>query len=588
MPRNPRLFALRSPLLLPGLAGALLAASALAGPGCGGRVVVDPIEGEGGSGGVSATTTTTVTTTTTTTTTGVGGAGGGLPQTLTEVPLGNVVTGFNAFYFDVPPGTLGFTVLVQPTGAPESFAQLGVRSLYGPVGDALIDEYRLPPTDWTYAWYGITAAAVPQSDHPSAMPVVQTGSWVVAVDSPTGAPTTGDASLWLRATADGQFHGGLLDVNVFIAGGATTPQYMQGMLLEAFSGYAGLGVGTVSFYDLGPQWSVIQSAVQLLTALEQTSVATRRPALNILAVADLAGELDQAAGVAAGIPGQGVIHGTHGSGVVMEVYEDLQIDQLIIEHEGGHLAGLFHTSEITPPGQDPLGDTPYCPDVENSWDSCPDFDNVMFPYGSLVKQRTPMQERVIRGSTLYRGIYGEGYPPDEPFEVGANAKAPGAGAAGLQPVLVVDLSQRAPLAPAARPAPSRAWAAGLSRGAETVLSGVWCREGGIDHVEVLRRVGAGDARKLLAIGADSTAPVHVRKRALIAAGRMQPPGEVVAALRAIAESGEAPRQARIGALRGLEAARPSEAAAAAQRLGQGDEVLAEVARRVLRGKARSY
>lgn len=580
MPRNQRLFAQRSPLLLPGLAGALLAAAILAGPGCGGRVVVDPIEGEGGSGGAPATTTT-VTTTTTTTTTSVGGAGGGLPQTLTEVPLGYVDGGLNVLYHGVPPGTLGFTVLVQPTGAPDSFAQLGVRSLNDPGGAPLIADYQLPPTAWTYAWYGITAAAVPQSDHPSAMPAVVPGEWAVSVDDPTGAPTTGEVTMWLRATADGQFHGGELDVNVFIAGNATTPQYMQEMLLEAFSGYAGLGVGTVSFYELGSQWSVIQSALQLLTALEQTAMATRRPALNILAIADLTGELDQAAGVAAGIPGQGVIHGTHGSGVVMEVYEDLQIDPLIIEHEGGHLAGLFHTSEILPPGQDPLSDTPYCPDVENSWDTCPDFDNVMFPYGSLVKQRTPMQERVIRGSTLYRGIYADGYPPDEPLEADAGAKASGAGAAGVRPSLVVDLSRRAPAAPAARPAPSRAWAAGLSRGAAAVLSGVWCREGGIDHVEVLRRAGAGDARKLLAIGADPAAPVHVRKRALIAAGRMQPPGEVVAALRAIAESGEAPRQARIGALRGLTAARPSEAASAAQRLGQGDEVLAEVARRVL-------
>jgi len=579
--------------LLPGAAGAAGVACALAaltGPGCGGRVVVDPLVEEdedttstvnvSGSGGTP--------TTSTTTTTGIGGAGGtggaggsGV-ATLSETDLGPFSPGMSSD-FDVPDDTLGFSVIVRPA---DPFGQLGVESLVAPSGQAVIADYIIPPTDWMFAWYGMTVAAVPQSDAPPSMPDVMSGPWTVGVNDPTGANQTGDVSLWLRRTVDGQFHGGELDVNVFVAGGVTSKDYLVEMLLTSYDGYAGLHLGQVTFYDLPPQYAVISGSLQFLEALEQTAAAERRPALNILAIADLAGELENAAGVAAGIPGQGVQHGSHSSGVVMEVFNDYFSDSVIMEHEGGHLGGLFHTSEIAPPAHDPLGDTGYCTDVEGQLESCPDFDNIMFPFGSEAKQMTPMQERVLQGSLLYRGIYAEGLAPEPPLPPNASVKA-SAGVAALQPVRVVDLSARSRGARRPQPqAPSRAWAAGLPRGAAEVLSGVWCRgQGlGVDHHELLRRAGGDDPVQLLMIGADASAPVHVRKRALAAAGRAAPPPEVVAALADIAETREAPRQVRIGALRGLEAAGGPEAAAVAQRLGGADPILAEVARRVLQAR----
>jgi hypothetical protein len=330
---------------------------------------------------------------------------------------------------------------------------------------------------------------------------------------------------------------------------------------------------------------VIDDAYQFLQVQEQTAAATSRPALNVIAIADLAGELEGAAGIAAGIPGQGVEHGSHSSGVVMEVFGDFFFDSIIMEHEAGHLSGLFHTSEITPPAHDPLGDTGYCPDVENMWESCPDFDNIMFPFGSELKLMTPMQERVIQGSTMYRGIHSPGEGPEPPFIKGpANAESR---PSSLQPALVVDLSARSRgVKRPARPQPSRTWAAGLSRGAAAVLSGVWCHGqpgAGVDHVHLLERAGGDDPAVLSAIGADPAAPLHVRKRALAAAGRAAPPAAVLAVLSAIAESGEAPRQVRIGALKGLQAAGAPEARAVAQRIGSGDAILGEGARRVLGG-----
>jgi hypothetical protein len=285
----------------------LLVSAGLAAAGCGGKVVIDPL-GEGGAGasGVGgAPTTTTTTTTTGTGGAGTGGAGGGPGSpTLIEVPIGELPTGGVAT-FEIPDGTLGFTAIVKPPG---QFDNVGVEHLIAPSGYAVIADYSLPPTDWTFAWYGMTVAAVPQSDAPPAMPAVMTGPWQIAIGDPTGAPGSGEVSVWLRRTADGEFHGGTLDVNVFIAGGVTTPQYMADMVLESYEGYAGLKAGTATFYELGAEWAVVSDAVQFFEVLEQTAAATSRPALNVIAIADLTGELDGAAGVAAGIPGQGVEH----------------------------------------------------------------------------------------------------------------------------------------------------------------------------------------------------------------------------------------------------------------------------------------
>ncbi|WP_044250264.1 hypothetical protein [Chondromyces apiculatus] len=503
-----------------------------------------------------------------------------MERTLYEHPLGQVAGGMNTLTFNVPADTLGFAVLAEPVGAPATFAQLGVSTLISPTNAFIISNYALPPTDWSFAWYGITVAGVPQNDAPAVMPTVAPGIWSVSLGDPTGANTPGEATVWMRRTVDGQFHGGLLDVNVFLANGVTSVPYLTETLIEAYTDYAGLQLGIVTFYPLASQWSVLESMEDMLGALEQTAAATRRPALNILAVADLAGDLEGAAGVAAGIPGQGVSHGTHGSGVVMEVFGDF-FDSVIMEHEGGHLAGLFHTSEILPPGRDPLGDTAYCSDVETQFENCPDADNIMFPYGSFEKLRTPMQDRVIRGSTLYRGAWADGYQVEPPLD---EPLPPPNGPAPPQPIAVLDLSGQMPTARRPRPAPSQAWAAGLSQGAAAVLSGVWCHGGpaAVDHHGVLQRAGGDDPVQLAAIGADPTAPIQVRKRALAAAGRVQPPPEVVAVLSTIAGSEGSPLQVRVGALRGLQAAGGPELAAVAQGLLRGkDPVLSEVARRVL-------
>jgi hypothetical protein len=122
-------------------------------------------------------------------------------------------------------------------------------------------------------------------------------------------------------------------------------------------------------------------------------------------------------GKAGGIPGPPLLHGTHGSGVVVSLTDfydypsniGIPITAETMGHELGHQLGLFHTSEQTGEYHDPIDDTAECTSDWNddgvvSFEECEGkgADNLMFWSITLSSKLTPGQKFVIhRNASMY-------------------------------------------------------------------------------------------------------------------------------------------------------------------------------------------
>lgn len=495
------------------------------------------------------------------------------PSRLVEVPLGQLAAD-SAVPFAVTEQTLGFTTIIH---SPTIEGTVGLKRLEAPNGDRLVDDFLIGPPQWEVWWYGTTVASVPQTDAPSAMPRVMPGSWSLIIGDPVGTDPTAEVTVWRRETEDGAFHGGWLDINVLIAGSATTESYLRPVIEQAFHGYAGLHLGTVEFFELADQYAVVDE-YNFDETVRQTAMVTTTPALNVIVVADFTGWLEGAAGVAAGIPGQAVEHGTNASAVMVEYFGDAAIEIDTLRHEAGHLAGLFHTTEFDDLGVDPLADTPECDDVMQLWD-CPDATNLMFPIvmgGS--PSFTAQQHRVIEGSTLYRAelVY---------------AIEPPARAARLEPGPPGTTAPPAhPASAVSAPSHRASWAATLDSRIATLLAGGWCAPPPPEAPpaqlhQALHQLGA-EPWQLLAVGSNPDTPAHVRKRALRAAGRLLAAHQLtsdahtIESLEELARRRTAPRAVRLGALGGLRHAAPERGRALAASLqADSDPVVATLAQR---------
>ncbi|WP_437948717.1 hypothetical protein WME98_50175 [Sorangium sp. So ce296] len=564
--------------------GGLLAAgalAALAAGACGGKVVVDGFEPTDGTGGSGATTSSA-----TSSSSGVGQGGeigeGGAPPIppLVKEEFADVTAG-KSIPVHVPPGTLGITAVAQLVTSSPSWDPVGIESITGPDGRALVSSYSIPGTLAHFFNHGIGTAAVPQTGTAASVPLVPGTYWITVGGGTTGT-LAGPArlSVWRRQTLDGRFHGGKIDVNAFIAGNAVSEDYMRRALRAAYSGFVGLDVGELTVHHLGSEWAVIDEEL-LPSVLEQTAGAAGRPALNVIAVADFTGRLEMAAGATPSAPSVAVEHGTHLSGIVVALFGDLEADAVILRHELGHFAGLFHTTEMEAGYADPLDDTAECEDMGLPYERCPDYDNLMFPTGGDFSSTiTPQQTRIVQASALYRGV----------VEDGGGAASP----------LPADPGASASEAPVAPPAPGgsaragapdrRAWAAALPPRAATLLAGHFCGHSaalGTGFFGWLRAAGGAGADRLLAVGRDPGAPAHVRARALAAAGRAAaasaPAARVAAELQALAADPRLPRRARLGAIQGVASASPDAARALAARLAADpDEVVEQMAARAAR------
>ncbi|WP_159397298.1 hypothetical protein [Sorangium cellulosum] len=566
--------------------GGLLAAgalAALAAGACGGKVVVDGFapEGAGGAGAASSATSSSAGSSASGSGTGGDVGEGGAPPIapLVEEDFGEVSFGVPVGV-ELPPGTLGFTAIAELPTSPSTFDVIGIERIVGPGGRLHAAEYSIPGTMAFFYNHGIGTAAVPQTGTDAAVPFVPGMYWITLGDGGTGvAPGSARLKVWRRQTLDGRFHGGRIDINAFIAGDAISEAYLESALRTAYHGFVGLRIGQITFHHLGPEWEYVdEGAVPIL--LEQTAGAPGRPALNVVAVSEFGGDIALASGVTPSVPAVAVQHGTHLSGIVVSLFGEPTADTVILRHELGHLAGLFHTTEFEPDFGDPLDDTLRCDDV-SLLESCPDYDNIMFPTGGdFSGTMTLQQATVVQASTFYRGIVEEGGGAADPLPADPGTPA-----------------RRAPPPPGADapgPAPGRgAWAATLPPRVATLLAGHFCGQSaatGTDFFALLGAAGGAELDPLLAVGRDPAAPVQVRARALAAAGRAAaaahaaaPVARAVAELQALAADPRQPRRARLGAIQGIASASPAAARALAARLtADPDGVVERMAARAAR------
>jgi hypothetical protein len=445
---------------------------------------------------------------------GMAGAGGAFDpfatlEALTRVDYGTVPLGVQV-NFPVPPNALGFTLLAET--APDEV--VGIQKVRPPVGGSVILNYTIPGKLSPFADVGSVLAAVPQSDSADAVPV-KSGDWRLVLGDDDQSISDALVTYWVRRTADGQFHGGVVDVNVFLVAGAATQGYVSGVL-DAMFPYVGLELGDVQVFDLPPAFATVSSMAEYRQMLEASAGVGSAPALNLFVIEDFADQqFGGAIGVAGGIPGSPMQHGLPHSGVAYTPSGNQQYDATVLRHEVGHLAGLFHTTEQAVDQTDPLGDTPACPTstIQGDPGSCPDVSNTMFPIAYGATAFSPAQERVLHGSALYRGRLTEGGPPAPPLPL---PPAPGALPTHIE-------EGEASLA--------RAWLRDPLDDVERALLGLRCgtHAGWVDHASatwsaVLAAAGSRDESfaRLREVVLDESAPELARVRALELLVRLDP------------------------------------------------------------------
>lgn len=434
---------------------------------------------------------------------GGGGGGGevdpwaGPVESLAELDLGEKAPGFPT-NFPIPDRTLGLTTLSESS---TSFG-IGIASLKPPAQSSVIFNFAIPGQAFdNFVGIGALSGANPQSDLPQAFPIAE-GSWQLRLAADEGLDSV-RSRVFVRRTLDGNFHGGVLDVHVLIAPGSGASQsYMNGVLSDLFDDYyeplLGISQGTVTFGTLPSSATFVTSHNAYRSLLATSSTSASAPAINLFVVGEFQGDLQGALGVAGGIPGSPMVHGTPTSGVAYTPTGDQGYDASVLAHEIGHLGGLFHTSEYQLSAFDPLGDTPQCNNIQNmDPNNCPDVTNVMFPIAYGGYQLSASQVRVLRGSALYRGI----------LESGGQASPP------LHPVVAPSSPSFEPSAfnlPATHAPVLSASATRLER----VLYGHWCGTSGDVGATVLANLVEEDRPVLEGLATDPEAFDVARGRAL--------------------------------------------------------------------------
>lgn len=347
---------------------------------------------------------------------GGSGAGGEDPWAgplvhLAELDLGTTDIG-EPIVFPIPDRTIGLTTF--STTAESGL--IGILQLRPPNSSSVVVDLEIPGTNApVFAGESLITAANPQSDLPEAWPVLE-GNWRLrlAADGPMAA----ESSVFVRRTSDGAFHGGVIDINVLVApSSGVDAAYLNPVIDQVFSEYwgpdIGLSKGTVTFLSLSDTYANVGSEDELAEMFATSAGIGPAPALNLFVIADFS--FSSAIGIAGGIPGTPMMHGTRRSGVAYTPSGNQGYDASVVAHEMGHLAGLFHTTELMLDIFDPLGDTATCPNIEGNPGACPDTSNVMFPIATGSGTFSPLQARVVQGSAMYRGILEEGGLPGSPL-----------------------------------------------------------------------------------------------------------------------------------------------------------------------------
>jgi hypothetical protein len=288
--------------------------------------------------------------------------------------------------FDAPVGTLGFNVVAEgASGQRIAF------DLTAPTGAPVFLDFT-PENAGSFS--GMAAISVPQNDRALALPAFE-GEWTIAVHAMEAVRL----SVAIQVTEDGRFHGGTLDLHLYVPDGLEiadpTPLHAV-TAVEAESdtavatrvdGYFALleslfaiRRGRVEFHAVDASFRHITTPRQLLDLFAASS-APDGQAMHIMLSNEIADIGSPTIGVSAGVPGAATRARTPLSAVAVAVSPDVSasLAPIVMLHETSHFLGLTHTSDQG--GRfDPLGDTPQCADLSALRISrCPDLTNLLFP-----------------------------------------------------------------------------------------------------------------------------------------------------------------------------------------------------------------
>jgi hypothetical protein len=354
---------------------------------------------------------------------------------LGTAPAGTPIT------FDVPDGTLGFTIIADASVTIADY--LGVVELRDPSGRAVVADF-LDPREPGHSMSGqngtgLAVLRVPLVSSHAEEPV-PAGRWTVTFGGVTQVPGGGKGATtpWtgavhgavqLQVTRDGAFHGGAIDLDVYVPDGllvhddagasraidataaASAPALTQRLdgAFELFHRLYGIDRGEVRFHR-------VAAAVASITGQEGVDAANRlATAPHASAQIILTNRLDpddnggQISGITNCMPGAVGVPSTTCSAVIVALRDGAPAweDASVIVHELGHFVGLHHTTEFEGT-TDELTDTAACTNTTKSaLASCPDRANLMFPSvnfaGSEAASEVSSSQRALfRSSLLYR------------------------------------------------------------------------------------------------------------------------------------------------------------------------------------------
>ncbi|MBX3227817.1 MAG: hypothetical protein KIT84_15780 [Labilithrix sp.] len=354
---------------------------------------------------------------------------------LVVVDLGAVASGASVT-LDVPPNALGFNVAVTSAGGGE----LGVVRIESPSGEVLHDDFtpKKSKSKLGLGARGAAAASIPQND---LLTAPAPGKWKIAF---AGNGTNGRASARIQTTSDGKFHGGVLDLHVYVPPGLTvwgngmeasstshlvdvttapTDPAIKARLdvfWSAFEKSTGITRGKVSWHAVDAKFNTVVDDDRYY---EATALSKGEPeqALHMLLVSNL---YDGEFVGYSPLPGTASLTGNASSTFVVALYRgnDASFDGLSIYHEAGHFFGLQHTTESDAIELDPLDDTPTCPDFNQT---CADGTNLMstiWPDPITEVVVTKSQQTILRASPIYRAFFAPQAAP--PQQLAARSAAP--------------------------------------------------------------------------------------------------------------------------------------------------------------------
>lgn len=338
-----------------------------------------------------------------------------------EIDLGSVTSDV-PMTFSVPENTIGLHIVVEVDGS-NGTEQIGIADVIAPSGEAVVDEFYpvgalLPAASEK----GIAVVSIPFTSLTASKPV-EPGIWTIEVNNPSGKPA--HAKAFIRTTADGAFHGGKVDMRVYIPDGlmisdptpahaisadtAATDPAVAARIDSFFSTLHQLfelDRGTIEFVSLPTAFREIKDVDARDQALMMTSTPGTDPVVHVVWVNELLLFNQPAWGVSSGIPGTAATAGHAMSGILVDVSLGFPAaaDGMTMVHELGHFMGLFHTTEQDRSYHDPIDDTPAC---MAGVSPCPDSNNIMYNvfYGAtrgIGLVTSEQQRRVVWGSPLYR------------------------------------------------------------------------------------------------------------------------------------------------------------------------------------------